>query len=431
MRRACAPTLTALSCLGRIPATATAHIPQCAHEDVCLGLPLTESAQAKLLREAAEFITIFAKETAQGNSWRERRLVAMAAAVHATGTYELSHDELEYGAQLSWRNAPKCANRAKWQELKILDYRSVERNEDAFEALLDMVDTGLTSSGTVTRMAFFRARRAGEVQGPTIWNEMLFRFAGYEQADGSAWLSAEALGNADASLAPMQTPFAVLGLGSTAYPRFCKAADTVFHELVSAGAKPLLAVPAKMDALKDGEQVFQGWLDSIFSAFASDAQDSNNAASQESDKCSLVEPEPVESPAEQLGLGLPQPDATDGNLVRTGAPASLSWPGALHGTIGEARMLVNMPPASPGELPRGMRLLSLAAGDNIRQEITSPYTQRPSPSGSLVWKRKVSHTQTSSAPSCSKRRRQRMQYARHLACRRQLSHPSRCEWPTL
>lgn len=31
--------------------------------------------------------------------------------IRRNGTYELAYNELQYGARLAWRNAPKCSNR--------------------------------------------------------------------------------------------------------------------------------------------------------------------------------------------------------------------------------------------------------------------------------------------------------------------------------
>ena len=37
--------------------------------------------------------------------------------IKATGTYELTHEELQYGVQLCWRNEPRCSARIQWKNL--------------------------------------------------------------------------------------------------------------------------------------------------------------------------------------------------------------------------------------------------------------------------------------------------------------------------
>ena len=41
----------------------------------------------------------------------------MKREIKATGTYELTHEELEYGVQLCWRNEPRCSARIQWKNL--------------------------------------------------------------------------------------------------------------------------------------------------------------------------------------------------------------------------------------------------------------------------------------------------------------------------
>ena len=58
---------------------------------------------------------------------------------------------------------------------------------------------------------------------------------------------------------PAGKSFAVLGFGSSSYPRFCAAADLLHSMLLSLGASALLPV-AKADALADEEGVVLPWL---------------------------------------------------------------------------------------------------------------------------------------------------------------------------
>jgi nitric oxide synthase oxygenase domain/subunit len=57
-------------------------------------------------------------------------------SIHEAGTYEHTFDELEHGARVAWRNAPKCSNRKYWQQLKLLDARDVSTNKGMYTACM-------------------------------------------------------------------------------------------------------------------------------------------------------------------------------------------------------------------------------------------------------------------------------------------------------
>jgi len=139
-----------------------------------------ENYKSTLLREAFEYQVLYHKENVSPSGAMEARCKEIESSIHSTGTYELTLDELQHGARVAWRNAPKCANRSKWEELSILDLRAVRTNRDAFEGILELLEQSLSSMATITSMAVFHQRLPDETQGPRIWNPMLLRFAGYE-----------------------------------------------------------------------------------------------------------------------------------------------------------------------------------------------------------------------------------------------------------
>ena len=138
-----------------------------------------ECAEATFLREAFEYQVLYYKEQSSPPKAKEIRFREIESSIRSTGTYELTFDELQHGARVAWRNAPKCSNRSKWNELELLDMRIVGSNQEAFESILNMLEKSLTSMATKTYMTVFRQRLSGEKQGPRIWNTMLLRFAGY------------------------------------------------------------------------------------------------------------------------------------------------------------------------------------------------------------------------------------------------------------
>ena len=53
----------------------------------------------------------------------EKRWEMVSAAIRKNGIYELSADELYFGARTAWRNAPRCVGRKVWNSLKFKDCR--------------------------------------------------------------------------------------------------------------------------------------------------------------------------------------------------------------------------------------------------------------------------------------------------------------------
>ena len=53
----------------------------------------------------------------------QTRWSAVKREIKATGTYELTHEELEYGVQLCWRNEPRCSARIQWKNLVSTDFK--------------------------------------------------------------------------------------------------------------------------------------------------------------------------------------------------------------------------------------------------------------------------------------------------------------------
>lgn len=100
--------------------------------------PATESPRDTLLREAAEFLELYYHERGgevppSAASTKEERMEQVRRSVRETGTYEHTFDELQHGARVAWRNAPKCSNRKFWGQLKLLDCRDVTTNRGMFD----------------------------------------------------------------------------------------------------------------------------------------------------------------------------------------------------------------------------------------------------------------------------------------------------------
>jgi hypothetical protein len=117
---------------------------------------LDESPRDALLREAIEFVQLYYHE--RGDEMRgggdgfpscDKRIGAIRKSVHATGTYEHTFDELQHGAHVAWRNAPKCSNRKYWQQLKLLDRRTAASNREMFNSCMQHLSKAVSDHDCV------------------------------------------------------------------------------------------------------------------------------------------------------------------------------------------------------------------------------------------------------------------------------------------
>lgn len=47
------------------------------------------------------------------------RMEEIRSSIEATGFYDLTFEELQFGAKTAWRNAPRCIGRRFWQRLEV------------------------------------------------------------------------------------------------------------------------------------------------------------------------------------------------------------------------------------------------------------------------------------------------------------------------
>jgi len=143
-----------------------------------------ESPNETMLREAIEFIQLYYHERGnemkgkEGFISKEKRLDEIKRSIVTTGTYEHTFDELQHGARVAWRNAPKvrlnrmhefsdlpllsiklipppplsdlsycpqCSNRKYWADLKLLDQRKVTSNKGMYDACIQHLSKAVSS----------------------------------------------------------------------------------------------------------------------------------------------------------------------------------------------------------------------------------------------------------------------------------------------
>ncbi len=137
----------------------------------------------RLLGKAREFLAQMAEECGWPEEALKRRLAGVEHEIVATGTYTHSFEELDFGAKVAWRNAPKCIGRYSWRNMLVRDCRHVEDPDEIFAECVEHLRVA-SGGGTIeTVMTVFRPKRPGERWGPRIWNSQLLRYAGYELED--------------------------------------------------------------------------------------------------------------------------------------------------------------------------------------------------------------------------------------------------------
>ena len=87
------------------------------HQASAAKLPRTTD---ELTRQARKFFTEYYTSLKKlGSEAHEQRWNHVSSEIQSTGTYNLTLDELTFGAKLAWRNAPRCIGRIQWSKLQV------------------------------------------------------------------------------------------------------------------------------------------------------------------------------------------------------------------------------------------------------------------------------------------------------------------------
>jgi len=114
----------------------------------------------------------------------QERQAEVLADLKNKKTYELTTDELTWGARTAWRNAPRCPGRVVWKKLHVFDQRHVDDTDRMFKAILDHIDYSNNGGNIRPAITLFR-QRLPEQKDPRVWNNLVIQFASYEQPDGT------------------------------------------------------------------------------------------------------------------------------------------------------------------------------------------------------------------------------------------------------
>ncbi|XP_048017873.1 nitric oxide synthase 2b, inducible [Megalobrama amblycephala] len=164
--------------------------------NVCEGSIMTPKAMTRcpsstspssndILMQAIDFINQYYKSIK--NSKIEEhlsRLEEVAKEIDATGSYQLTTKELEFGAKQAWRNAPRCIGRIQWANLQLFDARNCRTAEDMFQMLCDHIQFA-TNGGNLRSAITVFPQRTDVQHDFRVWNSQLVRYAGYKMTDGT------------------------------------------------------------------------------------------------------------------------------------------------------------------------------------------------------------------------------------------------------
>ncbi|XP_065136041.1 nitric oxide synthase 2b, inducible [Paramisgurnus dabryanus] len=112
------------------------------------------------------------------------RVEEVSTQIDATGSYQLTTKELEFGAKQAWRNAPRCIGRIQWANLQVFDARRCRTAADMFQVLCDHIQFA-TNGGNLRSTITIFPQRTDSQHDFRVWNTQLIRYAGYKMTDGT------------------------------------------------------------------------------------------------------------------------------------------------------------------------------------------------------------------------------------------------------
>ncbi|KAK2831745.1 hypothetical protein Q7C36_016831 [Tachysurus vachellii] len=111
------------------------------------------------------------------------RVNEVANEIDATGTYQLTPEELAYGAKQAWRNAPRCIGRIQWSNLQVFDARKCRTPKEMFQFLCCHMKFATNGGNLRSAITIFPQRTDGQ-HDFRVWNSQLVKYAGYQMEDG-------------------------------------------------------------------------------------------------------------------------------------------------------------------------------------------------------------------------------------------------------
>lgn len=147
-----------------------------------MDLRVREYDTDELLVEAEAFVRQCYEELGKPDAARGR-IEKIRHSIAENGYYEHTEEELEHGARMAWRNAPRCIGRLYWSALEVRDLRHLTDPRSIHEACCDHLRECRSDGQIRPIISIFPPDVPGTEQ-VRIWNYQLLRYAGYETVDG-------------------------------------------------------------------------------------------------------------------------------------------------------------------------------------------------------------------------------------------------------
>uniref|UniRef100_A0A8C7DB90 Nitric oxide synthase, inducible n=1 Tax=Oncorhynchus kisutch TaxID=8019 RepID=A0A8C7DB90_ONCKI len=112
------------------------------------------------------------------------RLEEITMEIDSTGTYQLTVEELAFGARQAWRNAPRCIGRIQWSNLQLFDARKCKTTQEMFQFLCEHLQFATNGGNLRSAITVFPPRKE-DGHDFRVWNSQLLKYAGYQMPDGS------------------------------------------------------------------------------------------------------------------------------------------------------------------------------------------------------------------------------------------------------
>uniref|UniRef100_A0A646QEM1 Nitric oxide synthase n=1 Tax=Hemiscolopendra marginata TaxID=943146 RepID=A0A646QEM1_9MYRI len=143
-----------------------------------------ETSPRGLVKEVQDFLAdYFASINRSDDPSHSSRVVEALASLKVNGTYDLTSEEVAFGAKMAWRNAPWSLDRMEWRNLQVFDQRHAETTQQMFEALCHHLEYATNNGYIRPAITVFPARAPGKTDF-RVWNEKLIAYAGYQRDDG-------------------------------------------------------------------------------------------------------------------------------------------------------------------------------------------------------------------------------------------------------
>ncbi|MCJ8740385.1 hypothetical protein PDJAM_G00058320 [Pangasius djambal] len=145
--------------------------------------PISPPSSNELLTQAIDFINQYYKSFESSKIDEHlARVNGIAQEIDVTGSYQLTTEELVFGAKQAWRNAPRCIGRIQWSNLQVFDARKCRTAEDMFQFVCAHLKFASNGGNLRSAITVFPQRTDGQ-HDFRVWNSQLIRYAGYQMGD--------------------------------------------------------------------------------------------------------------------------------------------------------------------------------------------------------------------------------------------------------